>query len=53
METTTISTRNVVDLLLTEQFGAGICGSGDGVLPLDKDDKEKWDAEEKVWGWDC
>jgi prenylcysteine oxidase/farnesylcysteine lyase len=47
METTTISSRNVVDLLLTEQFGSGICGE-----KVELDQYEEW-GEEKVWGWDC
>jgi prenylcysteine oxidase/farnesylcysteine lyase len=44
METETISARNVVDLLLKEEFGTGICGPfADG----------SEDEKDFVLGWDC
>ena len=53
METETISSRNVVDLLLKEQFDSGICGlRGQG---LDKAENGTLTADDKdfVYGWDC
>ncbi|KAG9104026.1 hypothetical protein FRC06_006106 [Ceratobasidium sp. 370] len=49
METETIASLNVVDLLLQEQYGRGVCGQKKG---------EKYDSppnlsEDFVWGWDC
>lgn len=51
METETIASRNVVDLLLNEDFGSSICGSRisgpeDGRRTLN-------DNEDFVLGWDC
>ena len=43
METETLSARNAVELLLREEFGAGLCASGPG------DDV----PEDYVYGWDC
>jgi prenylcysteine oxidase / farnesylcysteine lyase len=45
METETIASRNVVDLLLREKFNSSIC-------PLDEE-KGKGSSEEFVYGWDC
>ncbi|KAI0777409.1 FAD/NAD(P)-binding domain-containing protein [Trametes elegans] len=45
METETIASRNVVDLLLQEQFQAGIC------KPAEDGDAPKNDSF--VYGWDC
>ncbi|KAG8959873.1 hypothetical protein FRC03_007347 [Tulasnella sp. 419] len=48
METETLSARNVVDLLLQETFGAGICyADGKGPIETEGDDQSK------VYGWDC
>ncbi|KAG8713194.1 hypothetical protein FRC09_018986 [Ceratobasidium sp. 395] len=44
METETIASRNVVDLLSTEQIGSGICGPGGAKGPV---------TENYVVGWDC
>jgi hypothetical protein len=44
METETIASRNVVDLLLQEKFKRSICGIEYG------GEKKK---EEFVYGWDC
>ncbi|EGO02796.1 hypothetical protein SERLA73DRAFT_165743 [Serpula lacrymans var. lacrymans S7.3] len=55
METETIASRNVVDLLLHEEFGSGICGS----LLSSVGSEEAYGAgdekggEEFVLGWDC
>ncbi|KAJ7462764.1 Prenylcysteine lyase-domain-containing protein [Mycena galericulata] len=43
METETLSARNVVDMLLREEFQSGICGP-----PSDKEETEDY-----VFGWDC
>jgi prenylcysteine oxidase / farnesylcysteine lyase len=44
METETLASRNVVDLLLREKYNSSIC-------PLDSE-KEK-EKEGFVYGWDC
>lgn len=49
METETIASLNVVDLLLQDHYGRGVCGQKKG---------EEYDtaaplAEDFVWGWDC
>ncbi|KAG1716771.1 hypothetical protein ID866_369 [Astraeus odoratus] len=55
METETVASRNVVDLLLHEEFGSGICGpqlSG----PKDGTENVTHDAntdDDFVLGWDC
>jgi hypothetical protein len=52
MDTETISSRNVVDLLAREQFGAGICGGNSNW----SGDDSKWGGkggEGLIWGWDC
>jgi prenylcysteine oxidase/farnesylcysteine lyase len=53
METETIASRNIVDLLLKEQFDSGICGlRGQG---FDKADNGTLTTDDKdfVYGWDC
>jgi prenylcysteine oxidase / farnesylcysteine lyase len=48
METETISSRNIVDLLLNDQFKTSLCGprlSG-GISPAAESD-------DLVYGWDC
>jgi prenylcysteine oxidase/farnesylcysteine lyase len=49
MDTQTIASRNVVDLLLNEEFGSGICGSR---LDAPESTKGRRDAD-FVLGWDC
>ena len=52
METETISSRNVVDLMLDEAFGTGICGPPKSV----EEDLGRTDAgnlDKFVYGWDC
>ena len=54
METETIASRNVVDLLLHEEFGSGLCGS-----PLSCPETDHGNgthntiSEDFVLGWDC
>ena len=51
METETIASRNVVDLLLNEAFGTGICGP-----KLSTQEANETLAEypaDFVLGWDC
>ena len=51
METETISSRNIVDLMLNEVFGTGICGPA---KPVEEDSgRSKGNPEEFVYGWDC
>ncbi|KAH7910709.1 FAD/NAD(P)-binding domain-containing protein [Hygrophoropsis aurantiaca] len=53
METETIASRNVVDLLLHEEFGSGICGallSGPNSSEELKTDPK---SDDFVLGWDC
>nr|GAT47321.1 prenylcysteine lyase [Mycena chlorophos] len=47
METETISSRNIVDLLLEEHFNTSICGK-----PELSDTVQK-DSDDYVYGWDC
>ena len=49
METETIASRNVVDLLLTETFGTGICGSASPV----EGEQQAQESPDFVLGWDC
>ena len=49
METQTLASRNVVDLLLNDEFGTGICGPR---LP-DVEAKKGEKLEDFVLGWDC
>lgn len=57
MDTETLSSRNVVDRLFTEQYGAGLCGpdaQGDSVENVNAG--TGWGgsgAEGRIWGWDC
>ena len=52
METETISSRNVVDLMLDEAFGTGICGPPKSVEEnLGRTDSGNLDKF--VYGWDC
>ncbi|KAF7339982.1 Prenylcysteine lyase [Mycena venus] len=46
METETLASRNVVDMLLKDSFESGICGPAG--TPLNDTDKEDY-----VFGWDC
>ncbi|KAG9004826.1 hypothetical protein FRB90_010688 [Tulasnella sp. 427] len=48
METETLSSRNIVDTLLRESFGYGICPSG-----LSLDGWATGADDEKIYGWDC
>ena len=61
METETISSRNIVDLLFREEFNSGICGPSQ-ILPEDEDLasqdvlKSEGALNNKssfVLGWDC
>jgi hypothetical protein len=47
METETIASLNVVDLLLTDHYGRGVCGN--------KADEghAKATSEDFIFGWDC
>ena len=50
METETIASRNVVDLLLHDEYNAGICPAA----AEDEDAAEAGVHDEKfVLGWDC
>jgi prenylcysteine oxidase/farnesylcysteine lyase len=55
METETIASRNVVDLLLHEEFGSGICGSlisgSDADVP--ENITRVSESSDFVLGWDC
>ncbi|KAI6032073.1 FAD/NAD(P)-binding domain-containing protein [Pisolithus microcarpus] len=54
METETIASRNVVDLLLHEEFGSGICGSQlSGPETGEEDAPRESGSEDFVLGWDC
>jgi prenylcysteine oxidase / farnesylcysteine lyase len=45
METETVASRGVVDLMLRDLVGDGICPSGISAPPPE--------GVEFVWGWDC
>jgi prenylcysteine oxidase/farnesylcysteine lyase len=48
METETVASRNVVDTLLHDHFGSGVCG------PRDAERASAADAgPDFVLGWDC
>ncbi|OSC98850.1 hypothetical protein PYCCODRAFT_1438835 [Trametes coccinea BRFM310] len=49
METETIAARNVVDLLLKEQYGAGLCKSSSSANLTEDTSVD----EDFVYGWDC
>ncbi|KXN81104.1 Farnesylcysteine lyase [Leucoagaricus sp. SymC.cos] len=60
METETVSSRNVVDLLLNEEFNAGICGSRisdsnseNFTHTNETTTTRKQDEDNYVYGWDC
>ncbi|KDQ15081.1 hypothetical protein BOTBODRAFT_145345 [Botryobasidium botryosum FD-172 SS1] len=62
METQTISSRNVVELLFQEEFGKDLCGKKVGKTGSKKHvqiagkRKKEWageGADGKIWGWDC
>lgn len=50
METETIASRNVVDLLLHEEFGSGICGA---LLSGTENATQTTTPVDFVLGWDC
>ena len=61
METETISSRNIVDLLFREEFNSGICGARSSI-PLEDSDFASQDVLKSeravnnksfVLGWDC
>jgi prenylcysteine oxidase/farnesylcysteine lyase len=49
METETVSSRNIVDLLLKEEFNSGICGTHTS----EANSTGKQDEANYVYGWDC
>lgn len=51
METETIASRNVVDLLLNEEFNSGICGSR--ISASETTQYHTSEAADFVLGWDC
>lgn len=50
METETISSRNVVDALLTESFGTGICKA---TSTVEGEEQIREESADFVLGWDC
>ncbi|KAG8220136.1 Prenylcysteine lyase-domain-containing protein [Butyriboletus roseoflavus] len=53
METETIASRNVVDLLLHEEFGSGICGSLISGAGVRENATRASESSDFVLGWDC
>ena len=55
METETIASRNVVDLLLDEEFGSSICGSliSDSETSVHENVTRVSESGDFVLGWDC
>lgn len=57
METETVSSRNVVDLLLNDEFDASICGQRISASESDHQATDKTPPTTKspdfVYGWDC
>ena len=57
METETVAARNVVELLMKEQFDAGLCKTDTTPLADDKTseqiDEGRPQEKEFVYGWDC
>lgn len=53
METETIASRNVVDLLLQEQFNASICKPSADTDPAEDAPAPKAEPADFVLGWDC
>ncbi|KAF9270773.1 hypothetical protein L218DRAFT_889560 [Marasmius fiardii PR-910] len=51
METETIASRNVVDLLLNEEFKSSICGPR--ISASEDQNKKAVNDEDFVFGWDC
>jgi prenylcysteine oxidase/farnesylcysteine lyase len=54
MDTETISSRNIVELLFRDQYGVGICGR-EGKANWGGD-HGKWGgkgSDGQIWGWDC
>jgi len=55
METETIASRNVVDLLLNEEFNSGVCGSRISASESTENHNKRDRSDDKdfVIGWDC
>ena len=56
METETVASRNVVDLLLNEEFNSGICGSRLSASESTENfinESAATRGESFVIGWDC
>lgn len=55
METETVASRNVIDLLLNEEFSLGICGvtSPTPGGELISGTSQVGAGEDPVFGWDC
>ena len=51
METETIASRNVVELLMQEEFNASICTSPEPPTEGGLDDQDK--PKDFIYGWDC
>jgi prenylcysteine oxidase / farnesylcysteine lyase len=58
METSTLAARNIVDLLLKEEFDSGLCLSAPSVLNGEQEvlqipPSPTVEAKDFVLGWDC
>ena len=61
METETVAARNVVELLMKEQFDAGLCKTDTTPIADDETgeqtgeqtDERRSQEKEFVYGWDC
>jgi prenylcysteine oxidase/farnesylcysteine lyase len=54
METETIASRNVVDLLLNEEFNSGVCGSRISASEATQyHPTQEASFKDFVIGWDC
>ena len=53
METETVAARNVVELLMKEQFDAGLCKTDTTPLADDETGERSPQEKEFVYGWDC
>ena len=57
METETVAARNVVELLMKEQFDTGLCKTDTTPLADDETgeqtDERRPQEKEFVYGWDC
>ena len=51
METETIAARNVVELLMKEQFDAGLCKLS--AVEEESDSSPQTRRDDFVYGWDC